>query len=160
MGWFWQPAVIWQSTVILTASDDLTTPPIVCAINEGATPRSTIYIGEGNSARRSLRNLWAYSLSLQLSLVELFDSFLLLPSLLSDLTVGGSPSESSPVSADFFCRCLFPTIRWRGNWPQQCDLKLFSTLNRKDKWIHWYSMNRSCQFCGSCQPWSYIESQP
>ena len=44
------------------------------------------------------------SLTLALSLVEFLDSCLLLPSLLSDLTVGGSPPEASPVSEDFSCR--------------------------------------------------------
>ena len=40
--------------------------------------------------------------------VEFFAFFSLLPSLLSDLTVGGSPSEPPPVSADFLLQALVP----------------------------------------------------
>ena len=47
------------------------------------------------------------SLSLSLSLpAELLVFFLPLPSLLSDLTVGGSPSELPPVSVDFLLQTL------------------------------------------------------
>ena len=53
-----------------------------------------------------------------LSLAELLDSFLLLPSLLSHLTVGGSPPESPPISKDFSCRCSFSMIRRWEDWPQ------------------------------------------
>ena len=57
--------------------------------------------------KRSLRKL-SSSPSLSLSLVELLLSFSLLPSLLSDLIVGRSPSEPPPISADFLLQALVP----------------------------------------------------
>ena len=83
-----------------------------------------------------IRRLAPLSLSLS---IELSVFISLLPSHLSDLTVGGSPSEPPPVSVDFlFCRCSFPTIRRQGDWPQQIGApgrgySVYSSSNDKDK---------------------------
>ena len=72
------------------------------------------------------------SLSLPLSVELLVSFFLLLPSLFSDLTVGGSPPESPPVSVDFLfagARSRRPGDEGIGRNRDQCLIHLLGAAN-------------------------------